>query len=1077
MSIFARWVTFSGIIAHIFVEARTESLGNEPFFDQKVLPILSKHCLECHSHESKIRGSLSIDYRESLIKGGNSGSAINLKSPQDSLLLKAVSHQHPDLRMPKGKAKLPEEDILILRKWIELGLPDSRKPLENAVDPKDHWAFKKVQKPAVPGAEFKAKNPIDSFVRQKLADQGMDQAPIASPRVLARRLSFDLTGLPPSYETVRKFEQDFSERAYEELVDSLINNPGFGERWGRHWLDIARYADTRGYVFTAERRFPYSYTYRDYVIKAFNSDKPFDEFIKEQIAADLFLNEGGNKSSLAGLGFLTLGRSFLNNKYDIIDDRIDVVTRGMMGLTVVCARCHDHKYDPIPTADYYSLFGVFDSTQNPSEYPLLDFNENDPKYLEYLSILEEKTKTYRDFQRTSRLEAIERERKNTVKYLKLIPPTRDLDNSKREDAARKEKLSPPILSNWHNFLSKPKISPDNIWNTYWKIKEIESAKSKDNSVLKYVEGLNKEPKKFPGWVELVKELQAAKVTSSDQALGIYSRLIVKSLESKSDELSAFKDWIRSPDAPASIDMGRADRLLATPIIQKIRGLLRDVEKHKATHAGAPPRGMTIIDKSRPVEPVILERGSPGRRGKRVPRQFLEILSEENRVPFQEGSGRKELAQKIASKDNPLTARVFVNRVWGQLTGVYIVDTPSDFGVRAPERTHPELLDFLAAEFVENNWSIKTLIRNIVLSETYKQQSHRLEDYSELDPNNKFLWKMNRKRLEFEPMRDQSLYLSGKLDRTAGGLPVNIYSEPFEPRRTIYGFIERQNLPGILKTFDFASPDTTSPKRFKTMVPQQALFLMNNEWFQNQAQSFAEESLIRSQDSGVPAPTYLFRKAFQRNPKKEESKWCQDFIESGEVSRPSSSLGWTFGTIKISKSGDQISKFKPFPFIEKGTWKGGAKVPDSKLGWAMLTKWGGHPGNDLEHAVSKRWISQASGTLHVQFEIKHESDQGDGIRFSIHTSGGKIYHTMVNNRSIEKTISIPDIQKGERIDFIFDCQGGPGWDTFQDKITIVPEFADSQSYSPSDIQESSTSLSPLAQLAQAIMMSNEALFVD
>lgn len=896
-----RYLSVIGLIGVAIYSPFAHGESPEAFFRTHVLPVLEKNCFECHSHGLEIRGGFSMDSRKSLLNGGFSGAVIDLDSPSSSLLLKAVRHEIPDLKMPNKREKLKPGEIEILEKWVALGLPDNREVTSLPNSPKDHWAFKKVHKPDVPNLpeSIHIKNPVDAFVGLQLGQNTMSFAPEAAPRILARRLAFDLTGLPPEMDDVEMLEASLDagdfERAYKDLVEKYLANPGFGERWGRHWLDIARYADTRGYVFTSERRFPYSYTYRDYVIAAFNNDKPYNQFVKEQIAADRMVEETGDKSSLAALGFLTLGRSFLNNKHDIIDDRIDVVTRGFMGLTVVCARCHDHKYDPIPTADYYSLYGVFDSTTTPPEYPLLDFDPNDPKYLEFQSLLKEKQAAHTDYESHNQQAIISEARKKSDLYFKIFAAARNLNSSQREDEARKVKIHPLILNRWHTTL----LAPDKLKAEFWKpwnalihISDSSEFKTKAKEIASSFQSTQEsESPGFSGWRTLVDAFISNPPEGADQLVALYGSMLSQSVtdpaDAKPHDLSAIREWLESSAAPPSIRPNEATSLFDVPIRNKVRSLKREVEKHLATHPGAPPRGMTLVDKPTPVEPVIFERGSSGRRGKQVPRQFLEILSPNERKPFASGSGRREMAEMIASEHNPLTARVFVNRVWSHLIGKPMVSTPSDFGVRSEQPTHPQLLDWLASDFIDHNWSMKSLMRTILLSRTYRQQSFRSPGFTHIDPENKLIWKMNRKRLEFEPMRDQALHLSGELVHQFGGLPVKIYEEPFEPRRTIYGFIERQNLPGVLRTFDFASPDTTSPRRFTTMVPQQSLFLMNNSWFQKRAEAFAnrmipsQNSKLSDSDNARISIQKLFHTIFQRDPSPEEWQWCMEFISQDD----------------------------------------------------------------------------------------------------------------------------------------------------------------------------------------------------
>ncbi len=665
------------------------------FFEKQVRPVLAENCFNCHGPK-KQQGGLRLDSRAALLKGGDGGPVVVPGKPDDSVLVKAV-RRDGDLKMPP-KAKLPDGAVAALADWVRAGAPwpddAAVKAVPSVADVRErHWSFRLVHKPTLPAVKDadRVRTPVDAFVLAKLEEKGLSLSRPADRRTLLRRVTFDLTGLPPAPEEVEAFVRDRSPDAYARLVERLLASPAYGERWGRHWLDVARYADTRGYVFTEERRFPNSYTYRDYVVQSFNDDKPYDRFLVEQLAADR-LPLGDDKSALAALGFLTLGRRFLNNPHDIIDDRIDVTMRGLQGLTVACARCHDHKFDPIPQKDYYSLYGVFASSHEPAELPLL---------------------------------------------------------------------------------GTPKPSP-----------------------------------------ELAK--------------------FEAELKKRTDAVDAFsekhKDELKARNVKFQLELTK---------------LRNKVAEWKVNGAGAPPRAMVLNDLPSPVEPHVFKRGNPGSPGEQVPRQFPEVLAGPRRKPFADGSGRLELARAIASPDNPLTARVMINRVWMHHFGKGLVRTPGDFGTRGEPPTHPELLDWLAATFVEGGWSVKGLHRLIVLSGTYQQTSDDRPEGLSLDPENRLLWKMNRHRLDFEQTRDALLAVAGRLDRAVGGRPVEITAPPFSRRRTVYGFIDRQNLPGLFRTFDFASPDASTPQRYNTTVPQQALFLMNSPFVLEQARHFAARPDVAS----------------------------------------------------------------------------------------------------------------------------------------------------------------------------------------------------------------------------------------
>ena len=677
------------------------------FFERQIRPILLTRCVECHGPQQQ-EAEIRVDSRAALLAGDGNGPLIVPGDPEHSRLVQATSYEG-EICMPP-ETKLPDKDIAAIREWVGRGAP-----WPNALEldsPDDaaarHWAFqplKASQPPAVQDRES-VKRELDRFVLARLESAGIPANPPAEPRTLIRRLHVDLIGLPPTPEEVASFLADDSPTAWETLVDRLLASPHFGERWGRYWLDLARYADTKGYVFAEDRNYKYAFLYRDWVIQAFNDDLPYDQFLMSQLAADLW-TVGEEKTPLAAMGFLTLGRRFLNNPHDIIDDRIDVITRTTMGLTVACARCHDHKYDPIPTEDYYSLYGVLSA----SHEELLALEEPTAQYLEELQ---------------KRQAAVEAYAQGEAKQAKL--------NDLRRKVA---------------------------------------------------------------------------------------------------------EWMNSDEAPPQILV------------------LRDP---------AEPPGL----------PRVFQRGNPQRPGAEVPRRFLKVVAGESRPNFTSPSGRLELAQAIVSVDNPLTARVWANRVWGHLLGRPLVETPSDFGLRSDPPSDPELLDYLATQLLTNGWSTKNLIREIVLSGTYRRASDYHETSARRDPENRRLWRANRRRLDLETMRDSMLLASGTLQCELFGPSVEITEPPFSARRTIYGHIDRQNLPSVFRTFDFASPDSHSPTRFTTTVPQQALFLMNHSFVWDQA-----TALIRRPDIAALTDEQrierLYQVLFSRSPDTEERAWGLEFV--------------------------------------------------------------------------------------------------------------------------------------------------------------------------------------------------------
>ena len=732
----------------------------------------------------------------------------------------------------------------------------------------DHWAFQPVTRPSVPAVSGAAwpSGALDHFVLAKLREYGMQPARRAGRRTLIRRVTLDLTGLPPTPGEVDAFVAADSPGAYRRLVERVLASPRFGERWGRHWLDVARYADTKGYLAGNQARlFTHSYTYRDYVIDAFNADLPYDRFIIEQVAADK-LELGDDKQPLAAMGFLTLGRRFLNNPHDIIDDRIDVVTRGMMGLTVSCARCHDHKYDPIPIADYYSLYGVFASSHEPGDKPFIS-DAIDP--IERVAFDEERKRRedkLSNYKREQYARVREQVKEQTGDYVWAAHRAAKLPAGKVDELARKAKLDPELTRRWMRHLSKREESGDPVFAAWFALTKLDAGSFGEQA--KAVLGGEPLANAHPAVRAALAE--AGSLEAAAKSLG---QLLYKA---KSGQ-PKLREAVHSDDSPAKLSDGDVNRVMDVAGREGIRSRKRKFDELEGEHPGAPNRAMVLLDNASPHDPRIFRRGNPGMKGDAVPRRFIAALSHGERKPFVEGSGRLEMAEAIADPGNPLTARVMANRVWQRLFGSGLVITPSDFGVRAEPPSHPKMLDFLAADFVDNGWSVKALIRGIVTSSTYQQGETVHPKYAERDPGNRLLWQMNRKRLDFEAMRDSVLSVSGNLTLKQGGRSVHIANKPDARCRTVYGFVNRQNLPNLFRTFDFAGPDTTCPQRFTTTVPQQALYLLNSPFIEAQAKRLGARSGVTSADDEERIRV-IYRLAYQREPSAEELALAKGFVD-------------------------------------------------------------------------------------------------------------------------------------------------------------------------------------------------------
>ncbi|MEX2142944.1 MAG: PSD1 and planctomycete cytochrome C domain-containing protein [Pirellulales bacterium] len=668
------------------------------FFEKSVRPLLATRCLECHGAKDPESG-LRLDARDNMFRGGDNGPVVVPGEPEKSPLITAIHYPEDGIQMPP-EGKLSVQQIAVLTTWVKIGAPwpESTAPIRAAlpeqtfeIKPEDRafWSFQPVAAAPVPVVrnDLWPKRDTDRFILARLEAASLAPSTPADRRTLIRRATFDLTGLPPTPEELAAFLADDSPDAFTKVVERLLESPHYGERWARHWLDIARYGEDQAHTFQS-RKYPQGFRYRDWLIQSFNRDLPYDDFIKQQIAADLLLDDN-RLERLPALGFFALGPVYYGDrqKLDQYDDRIDTLTRGFLGLTVACARCHDHKYDPISTADYYSLVGVIASTE---------------------------------------------------------------------------------------YVEEPLVSPE----------EVEAA---DKS-LSEAEKKNK------------------------------------------------------------------------------------VKKYPFIHA--------LKEGDKPVTMRVHIRGSAENLGQEAPRHFLSILSPAEPPPFQLGSGRLELAEAIASRNNPLTARVMVNRIWKHHFGEGLVRTASNFGNLGERPTHPELLDYLAARFMASGWSIKELHREMMLSAAYQQSSGYDAAKTVVDPENRLVWRMNRRRLEVEAWRDAMLAAAGTLDRTIGG-PSSELSDASYRRRTMYGVVSRHRLDDLLRLFDFPDPNLTSDKRPETTVPQQQLFVLNSEFMINNAKALAAQLAAAGDDDSARIRA-AFLRLYCREPTEREVQLALAYLAAGEV---------------------------------------------------------------------------------------------------------------------------------------------------------------------------------------------------
>lgn len=758
------------------------------FFESKIRPVLVKHCYECHSEESgKSKGDLLLDTRQGIRAGGETGPSVVPGDPAKSLLLTAIKHSDPDLAMPPKKPKLSDTIIADFETWIKMGAPDPResspkianRPPVDLESGRKFWSYQKPVAAILPTtkrADWVLRD-LDAFVLAKLEEHSLTPSPDAETVTFLRRLYFDLIGLPPTPEQVAAF----SMANLEATVDELLASPRFGERWGRHWLDVARFAESNGRE--ANLTFPHAWRYRDYVIDAVNADVPFDRFITEQIAGDLLpsKNDAERARLLIATGFLAIGAKGLGefNKEqfaaDVADEQLDTATRAVMASSVACARCHDHKTEPFRMEDYYALAGIFKST-----------------------------KTF---------------------YGNWI----DSENNNAGNLIRLPELPGQLIPN-------KSIPPERVQQLKAELASIdrEEKEEEEAAVKAKLEG---------------RELKVDFNTALQKAIGRY--------------------WRRG-----GID-GELER-----VDDKGRAL---------------PLCMGVQE-AKIHDSAIYERGEIAHPGKTAPRSFPQVIAlKDIGTPTKKQSGRLEFARWLTHRDHPLTARVMANRIWRHLFGTGLVRTTDNFGFSGERPSHPELLDHLALKFMDGDWSVKKLVREIVLSRSYRQASTYRADCFEKDPDNRLLWRANKRRLDAEVIRDSMLAVSGLLDTTRR--PASLVAEMdsasvsligFNPkipadldgshRRSIYLPALRDHLPDVLEHFDFATPTLVTGDRDVTNVPLQALYLMNGPFVQEQAAALAQRVMKENLTEGDRI-ALAFNLCFNRPPDTKERQLATTFFET------------------------------------------------------------------------------------------------------------------------------------------------------------------------------------------------------
>ncbi len=785
-----KWLVRKVLPAAALLTSFSVPIVASDFFEMRVRPVLAKNCFACHT-KSKM-GGLDLSSRAGMLAGGKSGPAVRPGSPDESLLIKAVRHADGKLKMPPTGGKLSESEIADLAAWVRDGAVWPEKAAVAAAPAEQWWSLQPVAEP-----------------KQKSIDLILKTAgKVADRRTLLRRVTYDLIGLPPTAAEVDAFVADKSPDAYAKVVDRLLASPHYGERWARHWLDVARYSDDKlAPEFDVPR--PNSHFYRDWVIEAFNKDLPYDTFVKAHLAADLM---DGRKDLLPALGMYGLSPEFQ-------DDRVDVTTRGFLAMTVACAQCHDHKFDPIPTRDFYALQGVFENTEL-HEYPLAEkavVEEYDKRKKE----LDAREQQLKDFQKAQSDSLADIFANQASAYLEAARGKRPAEG-----------LDADLVEKWKKYLAK----------TNREHKYLDDA-TDPQAFQKLLLETNREKK------EIDEKNNITLGGSSNR--GDLSQANLASLPR--DKFFLWRDFF-GKDGVLIFAGDKLDRFLAGHWKAHQEYLKRRIEEAKTSLPKQYPFLYGVADK--PADKIadmkIHIRGNPQNKGDVAPRAFLTALGGHK---FSKGSGRLELAESIASKENPLTARVMVNRIWQGHFGEGIVKSPSNFGHLGERPSNPELLDYLAWRFMQDNWSIKKLHREIVLSKHYQSVRE------------------GRQRLSAEQLRDSILMAVGTLDLTIGGEAKKL--DETNQRRTVYGFVSRRRLDPMLSLFDFPNPNQTAEQRVLTDVPLQRLFLLNSPVVLDACEALAKR--IEGEKDRVTA---AYRLLFERVPTAEEKKLAEAFVAKG-----------------------------------------------------------------------------------------------------------------------------------------------------------------------------------------------------
>jgi mono/diheme cytochrome c family protein len=972
---FVRWVKDG---AYWPVESATASNGSKAkFFEDNVRPVLAFQCFTCHT--TSAMGGLKLDTREAMLKGGKSGPALAPGDPEKSLLISAVRRTNPALMMPKNGSALTPAQIADLENWVRDGAvwPDApQQPKFSMTEAQRNlWSIRPLKKPEIPKIRDSAwaLNDVDRFIFSKLESQNLKPAPVATRRELLRRASYDLLGLPATYQEVTAFEADKSPNAWEKVIDRLQASPRYGEKWARHWEDLVRFGEDDYNAYNANRSesYKFAYTYRDWLIHAFNDDMPYDTFVRMQLAGDLMDEKVRDKAMPAlgmnGLGvWHMMGMAAQIERADDWADRVDVTTKAFLGLTVACARCHDHKYDAIPTKDFYRLAGIFASSPY-TAYPLVD-KSTVAAYEKKKKEIAEREKELKDLvARATELESSVLFLR-TESYMLAAWRVGSEKGATVETVANQDKLDSEVLGRWVNFLKKP---PNNYgFLKPWQAMvarggSVEEVRKLAHDFYTLVDGINKEKAKVKQENETMlakttdpnaKELFDPLPNDNKRSLNIYL-LELKGIPQEEGQLwtDIFDHDLPDPTKVSNAGAGAfgyrgsagllkftdyaLEKRLPADWAAQIDTMRNDIASAKKSLGEHYPFAYGIGEAEKPVDLRVFVRGNPDVFGDQAPRGFLAMLSDGDAKPYTQGSGRLELANDILKQ--PIAARVIANRVWGWVMGSGIVLTANNFGIAGSAPSNPELLDYLAARFLADGMSIKKLEKLIMMSRTYQLSTETIGTNTAKDPDNRFCWRSNTRRLDAEGVWDYLLTYAGKLDLTKTGGPSAELADGML-RRGVYGVSSRMFPNQFQLTFDFLTPTISVERRYTTTIPQQRLFLLNSPMVHDDAEALAARVSREATEEGC------IRKAFeivyQRQPSAGELAASVQFLHNPELIKLTGEPAGDARTpeakpapsAESSERGEGAPE-EPRPMAQKGSpIKAPRNSPLKSLCWALLS---------------------------------------------------------------------------------------------------------------------------------------------